>query len=502
VCTSEGRWAVVRDCTEWGSTCGLGVCDDACGVAEQRRLNVGCIFHPVPLANFFEELDGELFDFRVAVANPNAAPATVTVTRGTRQVTRLTIAPGRMELVVLPWIEDQSDGLARGRFEGLLAPEGLYRLTSDQPVTVFQFNPFEYEVSGQQSWTNDATVLFPTHALTGDYVAASYAPLGDQMPGYVVVGAVDAEPTTVRITSPTALAAERDGAWARAEPGEELVLTLAPGELAYLVHAEPCGADAPPDCTPGVPDLTGTRVRADRPVVAFGGHLCANVPTTAGTCDHLEAQLPPIETLGARFTSAPLVAPDSGHRNLVRVVAAFDGTTIASEPPLELHRPGQGRDEPPVETLDAGEWAEAFVDAPFSISTSEPVMVAQYLLGSGDPPVRATRGDPSMTLLVPEEQHTDGYVFSSPDSYRPAAGGQSYVLLVREPGAAVTLDGQPVPGPWTEVAGRQVRLLEVDGGIHRLEADAPLGAMVYGLGKDTSYAYPAGLDLERIVDPF
>ncbi|MCZ7683002.1 MAG: hypothetical protein M5U28_31020 [Sandaracinaceae bacterium] len=32
--------------------------------------------------------------------------------------------------------------------------------------------------------------------------------------------------------------------------------------------------------------------------------------------------------------------------------------------------------------------------------------------------------------------------------------------------------------------------LEVDGGVHRLRGDRDVGAMVYGLGKDTSYATP------------
>ena len=41
--------------------------------------------------------------------------------------------------------------------------------------------------------------------------------------------------------------------------------------------------------------------------------------------------------------------------------------------------------------------------------------------------------------------------------------------------------------------------VEVDGGTHRIAAEENVGVLVFGLGLDTSYAYPAGLELERIV---
>lgn len=503
VCTSDHRWATVRDCGEWGSSCGAaGVCADECGAAEEQRLNVGCVFYSVPLANY-QQLDFDTFDFRIAVANPSDRAANVVVRRGAQRVGSLTVAPGRMELLSLPWIDGQSNGFAFGHFDGLRAENGLYRVTSDRPITVFQFNPFEYQASGgERAYTNDASVLYPAHALTGDYVVSSFAPLGSEAPGYVAIGGIDREATHVRVTTPIALAADRDGSWSRVDAGGTLELTIEPGELVYLVPElpAPCDPAQPegPRCAGPAQDPTGVRIHADHPVLAFGGHACANVPLTAGTCDHLEEQLAPVETLGSRFTSAPLIEPGSGYRNLVRVVAAFDGTTVTSDPPLAW----QTASGPLDGALAAGQWAEAFVTEPFAIETSEPAVVAQYMLGAGDPPVRARAGDPSLTLLVPEEQYHHTYTFATPSSYRATLGGQSYVLLVREPGSPVTLDGTQVPGPWTRVGDREVRVVEVEGGIHRLDGDRDVGAMVYGLGKDTSYAYPAGLDLERIVVPF
>jgi hypothetical protein len=233
-------------------------------------------------------------------------------------------------------------------------------------------------------------------------------------------------------------------------------------------------------------------------VLAFGGHVCAVVPGTAGYCDHLEEQLAPIDTLGSRFTSAPLIEPGSHRRNLVRVVAAFDGTTITSNPPLAFETP----DGPLTGPLAAGQWAQAYVMGPFTIETSEPAAVAQYILGATDTIGGTLAGDPSLLLLVPEEQYHDSYTFVTPSSYRRVANGQNFLLVIREPDAPVTLDNAPISGPWTRIGEREVRVLEIEGGIHRLDGGGrDIGAMVFGLGKDTSYAYPAGLDLERIVVP-
>ena len=48
-------------------------------------------------------------------------------------------------------------------------------------------------------------------------------------------------------------------------------------------------------------------------------------------------------------------------------------------------------------------------------------------------------------------------------------------------------------------AGHEVVRVPVEGGTHRVESDENVGVLVFGLGLDTSYAYPAGLELERIV---
>ena len=84
------------------------------------------------------------------------------------------------------------------------------------------------------------------------------------------------------------------------------------------------------------------------------------------------------------------------------------------------------------------------IDGAVSIRSSEPVQVGQFLLGQNlrNPPL--PRGDPGLTILVPQEQFRLEYVFVTPSSYVPTVNGQSWVLVSREPGVAITLDGAPI----------------------------------------------------------
>ena len=64
-----------------------------------------------------------------------------------------------------------------------------------------------------------------------------------------------------------------------------------------------------------------------------------------------------------------------------------------------------------------------------------------------------------------------------------ALAAEYLALRCRRSCLEVALDGTLEPG------------LQVDG-VHRIDADAPVGVSVYGFDRFISYAYPAGLDLD------
>lgn len=493
-CTARGDWEVVRDCAAGGVSCGLsGACEDACGEAELEERNVGCEFFAAPLANL-DELSFLVFDFRVVVANSGDAPARVRAFSGTRQVASVEVGPGRLEVLSLPWVEGQSVWSRRdGPFESFATASGAYRLESDVPVTVFQFNPYEYETEGRLSFSNDATLLLPTHVLTGDYVGVSYLPTAQQLPGYLaLIGVRDG--TEVEVTPTAPLAAERGGRFEASAAGETVRFTLDRGEVVHLLPARPpeCTAERAARCEGDAcfcedrdHDLTGTRVSADHAVSMFGGHVCAFVPGDVGACDHLEAQLPPLDTWGKRFVATPLAPEGDDRRSILRLVAGQEGVLVRADPALE------GESEI---TIPVGGHRDFSIREAHTLSASRPFLAATFMVGQVDPPMTEV-GDPSMTVLIPLEQLGDDYLFVAPSSFGDSG---SHLALVRPAGVAVRLDGAPLDARWSPLGELEVARVQIPSGPHRLGADEPVSAISFGLGRFTSYAYPSGIHLARI----
>lgn len=504
ICNADGSgWRHGRDCAEWGSECVIetGYCNDPCGAAELSRTYIGCEYYAAPFAQT-RELLRDLFDFRVVVANPSQVPAEVTVHRGHLLLERRRIVPGELVEIALPWI----DGLtfpAGTQWTSTTMSDGAYTVRSTRPVLVTQFNPFHYasfEGGLAYSYSNDASLLLPAHALGTDYVAATYLPTssaGGSSPPWIAIIGTSLEPTNVEVVASAAFLADEAGRFGAVEAGETFSFTLARGEVAQLIPAPPprCDSTRPgfdPEsgrCEEPEYDPTGSRIRADAPIAVFTGHVCAFVPFNTPACDHLEAQLAPVTTWGEQYETMPLAEPGAPTGNLLRIVAARDGTRVTFEPPI-------GSVSEIV--LDATEYRELRIDGPVSITADAPIQIAQLLLGQNitDPPL--DRGDPALTMLVPSEQFRSDYVFVTPSSYADTPSGRAYVLVSRVPGATIMLDGEEVSANWTRVGDRELAIVELSGGTHHAKATSPFGLVAFGLGAYTSYACPAGLNLNTL----
>ena len=329
-------------------------------------------------------------------------------------------------------------------------------------------------------------------------------------PGYLAIVGVTPTPTRVTLTAGGEIQADVGGRIARTPRGGTLTFMIGRGEVAHVTAAPP------PECVAGRPgyrreedcestpfgqicdifdtcderghDLTGTRIAAEGPIEVFGGHTCAYVPTNAQACDHLEEQLPPVETWGSDYVGAPMGDGGISGKNIVRVVAAFDDTVVRIDPP----QGGVGG-----QTLAAGEVLELEATTPFHVSASHAVTVAQFLLGQEA--TGAPRGDPAMALLTPAEQYRSDYTFLVPTSYNAGTNGQNHLQVIRPPGLAITLDGAPLTAAFQSIGGREIAVVLLDGGTHQISAAGPFGVIAYGLGSYTSYATSAGLDLEPIT---
>ena len=513
VCTADGSgWVPARDCAEWDVSCGAdGFCDDACAAVERAESYLGCEYVAVTLPNYILEPSADEFrdgyEVRLVLthpddpeANPERAPATVRVEHGDEAIATVTIEPGELAEVVLPYVTTASLPTPGAAWSSTVARGAAYRVRSDRPIAAAQFSPFEYardfepgEVENL-AFSNDASLLLPVNALGSDHVVPSWEPLQSvelELPGYLAIVGASRSTTTVRAFGRGPLALASGGESRAIEGGVELTLGFGDVAILLTVSTRTCT-----DALCGDGDPSGARVESDRPVAVFGGHWCANVPSGDKACDHLEEQLPPTDRLGVSYTGTALLPPEVRSFNVIRVFGTVDDTEVTVRSP---DAPDQ------FLRIDRGRFEEARVRGAFEVVANRPVLVAQYMTGATlalDPEGgRLDLGDPSLTFVPAREQYRSDYAFVAPRSYGTAAFGQVHVALDRAPGAAIYLDEVRIDDRvvWAEVGGREVGVLEVDTGVHALRSDdSPFGATLFGMGTATSFAYPVGLDLPRV----
>ena len=476
-----GGWAALAACDETaGERCVDGRCGDPCAPTEGSGGYLGCEYWATQTPN--SQLDPG-FEFAVALANPQSFPVTVRISGGAleTQVTEV-LAPGAVRAVTLPWVQglvqtspDNAGCTPRTscrRWPPAISGTvvgGAYHVVATAPVAAYQFNPLHFErAGGFLSFSNDASLLLPQRSLTHRYLvltAPNWASSNDiLLGGFVAVTAVAGETTSVTIRLP---------GYAGVAGHTDVVRrdNLGPGDVFLLVGDR-------------VGDLSGAMVEASAPVAVFAGHDCTHVPSARPACDHLEEQVPPLETLGRDFVVTPLV-DRPGVPAVVRVVSAYDDVTLRFDPPL-AHREMR---------LGARRAIEFETAEGFRMTASRPVLVAQFMTGQGTPGM--LEGDPAMVYEVPTQQFRDRYDLLVPDTYT-----SNYLGIVVPHGAGAVLDEAELRVARTAIGAWDLLSTPVSPGSHRLRTTegVPLGVKVYGTARFTSYMYPGGLDL-RLLPP-
>jgi hypothetical protein len=448
--TGDG-WEQLEDCAEQGLACAAGECVDIsqeCADAINEKSYVGCEYWATTLSNrsinkdaYDNPLPGEPFTFAVALANDGENDANVHVSDGALVENDYVVPGGEMIVVEdLPWKKGIKDAYVfewtGGVYYTRKVANSAYRITSDQPITAYQFNPLDYCVgacAAQEdfSFTNDASLLLPAHVLRDEYVVISRPTMRVDFgtstldsPGFFAVVGTGDEPAELEIsfsayTLPSDALSNED--YPPYEPGWSVPeIVLQPHEVLQVMSgSQPdgeclnptaCGAEEYTCCeTPPEYDLTGTviKVLSGPPPAVFAGHDCTFVPFDKWACDHLEEQMFPVETWGRHYLCGRNVPQDLDDDTVWRVVSGSEDNEISFEPP-EVH---------PSIVLDKGAYVEFLTKQSFEVVGQGRVAVAQFMVGQNytDPPPQF--GDPAMALSVPVEQYRESYTFLAPESY-------------------------------------------------------------------------------------
>ncbi|MCY1066557.1 IgGFc-binding protein [Nannocystis sp. RBIL2] len=434
VCKQDGSgWEDQNDCDPvQGLACdpGTGQCLGAC--ADLGLSYIGCDYYPTVL----QQLDGfQANPYAVAVANTSASPANVTVTRGGNPVAMATVPANSVQVMELPWVAE----LYSGTGPSVLVTDGAYRLRSTQPVTVYQFNPLNADV------TNDASLLLPVNTWTGNYLVASW-PFWNGF-GYAGFYAVTArhDNTTVTLKAPKGGTPTQAGGGVDGQGNGVVVLNE--GDVIQVLSA-----------TNG--DETGAIVTADKPVQVFGGHECTQVPIGVTACDHLEESMFPIEALAKEYIVVP-PSQDNGNAEkavIVRIVASEANTTLTFDP-----------DQPVGKVLaNAGDFVEIPTTvAKFVVTADKKILVAEYMVGQD---AGYGTSDPAMLLAVPTAQFRSNYLM-----YAQPGWSANFVDILAPTGATVQVDGAAV-GNFSAIGATGFSLAHVplNNGTAAATASAPI----------------------------
>ncbi len=230
-------------------------------------------------------------------------------------------------------------------------------------------------------------------------------------------------------------------------------------------------------------DVTGSRVQSNFPVAVFGSSDQVSITgLICGSANHIVEQMFPYYSWGKNFVTVPLAGRDASG-DIFRIVSAQNGTDIAINGIF-------------VATINSGDYYESNLIGYNSITTSKPVILAQFAKGiacSGN-----ITGDPFMMLIPPREQFLTNYTVST------VAGFISHWVNVVAPDYAlgtIYQDGALIPNAAfiqigsTNYYGAQRLVSE---GSHTFTSTFPFGVSIYGWTPSDSYGYPGGCSLSPV----
>ena len=257
-------------------------------------------------------------------------------------------------------------------------------------------------------------------------------------------------------------------------------------------------------------DLTGLLVVSNHPLAMLSGHECTNVPVSVGACDHLVEQIPPVSSWGRLFATAPLKGRQA--YDVFRILASENLTMVVVNCTLSNDQPVMSNVTSKY-LINEGHFVEFRVSSSqfCLIEGSDRILVLQYSAGRD---ADYKTGDPTMIVVPAVSQYCNDYslptiqpgdnsfnfthymnIFIPAQYYQPDhifLDDQllsSYSLNF----TAIAQDGVP------QVYAAQVDLTEGVHTLHRADAEAVLGVIMYGFSYYTSYGHPGGLNLTQGV---
>jgi hypothetical protein len=380
-----------------------------------------------------------------------------------------------------------------------------FHIRTDKPVAAHQILPYG---GGPAAFTS-ATLLLPVSAWDTSYVAVSPYMAGsidkDAEPFINILAAADATEVTIRPRASIVGGGGVDPVIA----GEEKKYLLNKGELLQIEQPE---------------ELTGSPIKADKPIGVWGGSSCLYVPLGKNGCDSAQQQIPPVKAFGSEYVGVSYRPRGAGAEAKIpwRIVGVLDGTKLTWEVPEGSPVPAGVPAEIGAGTIVDFEHPGEFIVR--SQGSSHPFYLAAYMTGGES---YNGEGDPDWVNVIPPAQFLDSYVLVADPTFP-----ETNLVVVRRKSKImtegfkdVTLDclgpisgWKPLGGDPKDPDSHRHEYARVDlttgtfqgvggcsSGRRELSSGLPFGVTVWGWGSKAapgtelvSYGYPGGASVQPI----
>ncbi len=388
---------------------------------------------------------------------------------------------------------------------------GLRIVSSVNPISVYVLN--------SKNTTSDGYMAIPTSSWGTDYIHVAYFDkkegFDNQMnqkyfgSGFIIVASEDQTIVQIELRGRGADFSSTTSGRKPGDPAYEVMMNK--GQV-YLVQGAANEI--------GQFDLTGTRIKSDKPIGLISYHQRTDIPSFIGSSrDHLCEMIPPVQAWGKKYATIEFNRKDKG--DLFRLVASepktkyslvwYDKNTneVLGRRDGTLQRSGDFADFSEIMSMPPTGYASVRGVALFE--ANKPIFVMHYSYSAswdGD-----NRFDPFMVCVASVEQFTKTTIFQTPghqftnNNFNLIAIGDTnnwpnHVKLIE----SIKLDGKPVHTlvprlkqnriPNTNLFWAQ---LKVNPGAHYIVGDTPFGGYIYGYTSVDSYGWPAAMAI-NILD--
>ena len=310
----------------------------------------------------------------------------------------------------------------------------------------------------QGRYTADSYLALPVNVLGKKYVVASYAKSN--------VGIIASQDNTTVYIIAKDIVRYRGRSYRK---GENITIKLNKLQSFHLDHRS---------------DLSGTIIRANKPVAVLSGDKCAK--TNTKYCDHLVEFLLPFENWGRKFVVATTGKMDKNTGDMFRVFAYESDTRVRSKNGDRMLMSGQ-----------FAEYRFGRQELSSLFECSKPCFVIQYTTGYLN---KKRREVDSSMIVVPSVNH---YL----NSYKiPLSGGQRYfyrhsvtlVIKTSERNGLILNGKNATHLRWQNVDGTKyswtIFQMSSETEITHMSQEASFSVLAFGEADFQSHGYPGGFN--------